>query len=182
MDPVLQSTLIKLGGPTLAVVFMLIAARRRGISNADLGLLRPHPAAMAGWIVAWVVWLAIGEIVIDTFGLDQAQPWPAYSTLVVVLRVLAIGVAGPVSEELLMRGFVLHLLRRIGMNVWLAIAIASISWAALHVQYGPGTIALIAVDGVLLGVARVAGGSLWIPIAMHVMGNLVSIYQSLSLP
>jgi hypothetical protein len=38
---------------------------------------------------------------------------------------------------------------------------------------------LIFADGLLFGAARVTGGSLWIPIATHMAGKLISIAQSL---
>jgi membrane protease YdiL (CAAX protease family) len=50
----------------------------------------------------------------------------------------------------------------------------------MHYAYGPGTLALIAVDGVVLGLARHRSGSLWVPAAMHALGNLISIGQSLT--
>ena len=54
--------------------------------------------------------------------------------------------------------------------------LVALGWAAFHVQYGIGTMALIATDGLLLGAARVSSGSLVTPVAMHAMGNLVSIW------
>lgn len=51
-------------------------------------------------------------------------------------------------------------------------------WAAAHYRYGWQTVALMTVDGLLLGAARVATGSLWIPFAMHAVANGLSVMQS----
>jgi membrane protease YdiL (CAAX protease family) len=39
---------------------------------------------------------------------------------------------------------------------------------------------MIFVDGIVLGLARHFSGSLYVPIAMHMLGNLFSIAQSLA--
>jgi len=51
----------------------------------------------------------------------------------------------------------------------------------MHYNYGLGMLILITVDGIILGFARYKSGSLWIPITMHALGNLISIGQSLKL-
>ncbi len=131
------------------------------------------------WIIVWIEWIAVTEFLIRTLDLDQAQPWPSYPIVIVILRVLAIGIAGPMAEELVMRGCVLHLLQRTLLGIYGAIAVISLGWAALHYSYGIGTMLLIVVDGVLFGTARVHSKSLWTPIAMHSLGNMISIGQSL---
>ena len=176
----LGSTLFKLAIPAAAILIVLLVTRLRGISwGDDLGLRRPKAATLGAWLVAWLGWIVVGEALIRTYGLDQAQPWPDYPPLIIVLRILAIGMDGPLAEEIVMRGIVWHRLHRILGNPHAAIGIVAILWAAMHYRYGPGTILLIVADGVLLGYARYRGGSLWIPILMHMLANLTSIGQSL---
>jgi membrane protease YdiL (CAAX protease family) len=147
----------------------------------DLGWRWPRPATLAIWLAAWAVWVAVGEYAIDLLGLDQAKPWPDYPLLIVALRVLAIGLLGPLAEELVMRGVLLHRLRATRLGVVGAIVLTAAGWAAMHIQYGAGSIGLIFLDGLILGTARVQSRSLLVPIAMHVAGNLFSIAQSLGL-
>lgn len=181
MDTLLRDTLIKAALPAAGIAIVLFVAARRGISRADdLGLRTPAPAALAGWLVLWLAWVAASELLIRQFGLDQAKAWPAYPPYIVALRILAIGVLGPFCEELVMRGLLLFQLRRFVRNVHAAILLVAVAWAAMHYSYGLGTVALIAGDGVLFGYARHRGGSLWIPMALHMVGNLISIGQSLS--
>ena len=79
-----------------------------------------------------------------------------------------------------MRGLVLHLLQRTCLGTHGAILVTAVGWGVLHYSYGAGTVALIVIDGALFGLARVYGRSLWLPVGMHALGNVVSIYQSLS--
>ena len=180
MDELLQSTLLKVAAPVFAIVVVLGISRLRGISwRDDLGLQKPKLGTALGWLGLWIVWMAASEVVIRFFGIEQPRAWPEYPPLIVALRIAAIGVLGPFAEEIVMRGGLLHRLQKTRVGVLGAIVIVAVIWAALHYRYEPGLVALIAADGILLGLARVYGGSLWLPIAMHTLANLISIYQSL---
>ncbi|QQR73474.1 MAG: CPBP family intramembrane metalloprotease [Holophagales bacterium] len=182
MDSLLRTTLLKLAVPAAAIAIALVVSRLRGISwRENLGFRIPSARATLGWLAIWAGWIAAGELLIRALDLDQAKAWPEYPPLVVGLRILAIGLVGPVAEELVMRGLVLDRLRRTALGAAGAIGVVAVFWALLHWSYGPGTLALIAADGILLGIARHRTGSLWVPIGMHVLGNLFSIGQSLGL-
>ena len=58
----------------------------------------------------------------------------------------------------------------------LVIAITALSWALLHYSYSWTVIAIIVVDGVLLGLARWKSGSVVTPILMHAAYNLYAIW------
>jgi membrane protease YdiL (CAAX protease family) len=73
----------------------------------------------------------------------------------------------------------LGVLRRTRLGIFGAIALTAALWAAIHMQYEPATLALIFIDGLVLGAARHYTRSLYLPIFMHVIGNLFSIWQSL---
>jgi membrane protease YdiL (CAAX protease family) len=179
VDPLLLSTLVKLAGPVVGIAALLAIVRWKGLSwRDDLGLATPRIAIGMSWLVVWIAWMAASEYVINTFHLDQAKPWPAYPPLIVALRVLAIGLAGPAAEELVMRGGLLGRLRRTRLGPVGAVVLVAAAWAAFHVSYEPSTIALIFLDGLVLGAARITSASVWVPLVMHAMGNLISIWQS----
>lgn len=177
---VLVSTLIKLVIPVGASAFILAVTRKRGVSwRDDLGLKAPQPGAAVGWLAGWLVWIAASEFAINQFGLEQAAPWPASAPFILVMRILAIGVAGPLLEELIARGVIFNLLRRTALGPIGAIVLIAAAWASTHYRYDVPTIALVGLDGVIFGLARYTSGSLWVPVTMHVVGNLISIAQSL---
>ena len=180
MDSLLVSTLAKLALPAAATLIALVVSRWKGVSwHDDLGLQRPKARMLVGGIGLWLAWVAASEVLIRVYGLDQAKAWPAYPAVILVLRVAAIGLVGPFAEELVMRGVLLDRLRRTVLGPVGAIVLTAIGWAGMHYAYGPGTLALVAADGVILGFAREKSGSLWVPVAMHALGNLISIGQSL---
>jgi membrane protease YdiL (CAAX protease family) len=181
-DALLRATLLKVATPALAIVIALVVSRVRGISWRDaIGFRAPTAASVVLWLGVWIAWTAIGEILIGALGLDQAQPWPPYPALIVGLRVLAIGLLGPAAEEIVMRGLLWSRLRLTPLGPFGALLAVAVLWSSLHVQYGAGTVALIAGDGVVLGLARMQSGSIWLPVAMHAIGNLVSIAQSMGM-
>jgi len=182
MDSLLASTLLKLAIPVGFGALALFLSAKRGMSlRDDIGFCRPRALAIVGWIGFWLVWIVASEWIINNFGLEQAKPWPNYPFLILAIRVVAIGLAGPLAEELVMRGVIFFRLRKTSLGPYGAILVTAIFWAAMHYSYGIETLALVALDGVILGLARYKSGSLWIPIAMHVIGNLISIAQSLSM-
>jgi membrane protease YdiL (CAAX protease family) len=181
MSDLLLSTLAKVLLPAAGIVAMLFAARRRKISFADdLGLKAPKLGVAALCIALWILLIAIEEHFSGSIEDTHAKRWPDYPALIIVLRVLAIGFIGPIAEELAFRGLLMAALRRMRVGVPWAILLAAALWSIIHLQYSPLLLALIVVDGIALGSARYFSGSLYVPIAMHIVGNLFSIYQSLA--
>ena len=181
MDRELVSTLLKVALPLVAIIAVLASSRARGISpTEDLRLVWPKPSTTLVWIVAWIAWVAIGEVATRAFGLAQAQPWIGYSPLVVVLRVAALGVLGPAAEEIVMRGLVFFRLSRTRLGPTGAIGLTAAAWALMHIQYDAKSMLLVFLDGLVLGLARHRARSTYLPIVLHSLGNLFSIWQSLS--
>lgn len=180
MGPDLQSTLLKLALPAGIVALVLVVAKKRGIRwGEDLRLTWPQPSHLILWMALWVGWVALGELAIRVFDMPQPAPWKAYGPLVLVLRVVAIGVLGPASEELLMRGLLFFRLSRTRLGPTGAIVICAAAWAAMHFGYDWKTITMILLDGIVLGIGRQHTCSVTTPILLHASGNLFSIWQSL---
>jgi len=172
---------LKLALPIATIAIVLIVARKRGISWRDgLGLRPPRWGAAALWLAAWGLWLAFVEFAAPFLGLEQPEPWPSYPLATVLARIAAIGVLGPAAEELLMRGLILDRLRRTVVGTPLAILLVALAWAGMHFSYGAAALGLITLDGIWLGWARCKTNSVWVPVFMHVSGNLLSIWQSLT--
>lgn len=178
----LGPTLLKLAVPLVVSAFVLWMARRRGWSwRDDLALRWPAPKTLALWIGLWAAWVALGEFAIGALGMGAPTPWPALPPLIIALRIAAIGLAGPIAEELVVRGLVYFRLRATRLGVVGAIIVCAAGWAAMHVQYEWRTIAMIFADGLFLGAAREKSRSTFVPIVLHVLANLYSIGQSLGL-
>lgn len=177
----LSTNLLKLLLPLVAIAVMLLVARKRGVSRqTDLGLIWPRPIWAVIWLGAWIILIAVEELISPWIGMPAAKPWAAFPWYLMVVRIAAIGIVGPIAEELAFRGMLLQALRKTRLQTWLAVAIVAAVWSTIHLQYEPLILAMIFIDGLVLGAARVQTRSLWVPIAMHIVGNLFSIYQSVS--
>lgn len=99
----------------------------------------------------------------------------AYQTAhVVPLLWLAIVFAAPLAEELFFRGFLFEGIRYTHLGAIGAVAITSLLWAVIHLQYGPYEITTVFILGLILGIARLITGSIYTPIAMHAVVNFVA--------
>jgi len=180
MSNLLVETLSKALLPGIAIVAVLLVAKRRKLSlRDDIGLRAPRLWFAVVFLLAWLGLIALEEYVTSGMSGTEIKVWPSYPPLILVLRILAIGFLGPVVEELVFRGLLMRVLSNTRVGMAGAILITAALWSAIHVQYAPILLAIIFVDGITLGLARHFAKSLYVPIAMHVLGNLLSIYQSL---
>lgn len=181
MNDSLAPTLLKVLLPAIGIAAMLFAAKRRGMSlTDDIGLRKPLWIPAGSFLALWVVLIAIEEWATAALGGAENKVWPDYPAMIVALRILAIGVLGPIAEELAVRGLLMAWLSRTRLGVYGAIAVSAAAWSAVHAQYQPMIMSIIFIDGLALGLARHFSRSIYVPIAMHVIGNLFSIWQSLA--
>ena len=180
MDPQLLSALGKVALPLVAMALVIgLWSRRSPAWREDLGWVAPAARDLVGWVLLWIAWGIATELALTMLHWQHIVPWPPSSTLVRVVRIAALAVLGPIAEELVMRGLILHRLRQTALGTVGAVALVAALWAAMHYRYPPSTIAVVFLDGLVLGAARVKGRSLWIPIAMHIVGNSYAIWQSM---
>jgi membrane protease YdiL (CAAX protease family) len=87
---------------------------------------------------------------------------------------VALVIATPVFEELLFRGFVFAGIQASPLGRAGAVLITALAWTWIHYEFDPLEFAMIFIIGATLGIARLRTGSLLIPIAMHMLYNLIS--------
>lgn len=106
----------------------------------------------------------------DGFTLDayRTVTWP-------VLLWIAVAVFAPVFEEGFFRGFLFVGFKNSRLGAVGAIALTSIAWALLHIQYSIFGIATIFILGVALGIMRLKTKSLWITIILHSLWNIAAL-------
>ncbi len=91
---------------------------------------------------------------------------------------VAVIIGAPFFEEFLFRGFLFEGLRHSfskitnsAVGTTLTVLITSGIWAVIHMQYGWLEIFSIFIIGIAFAIARLKTGSLYVPIAMHMMMN-----------
>ena len=167
---------------TLSFVFVKL---RRGMTIRDYFGLR-----WIGWrrLAMWCVVLGVYLLVFAILGFVIDRPFiedfrlnvysTVYSTTFAkALLWFALILVAPLQEEVLFRGFVFKGFRHSWVGAVGAIVLPSLVWAALHVQYDLFDISAIFVGGLLMGYARLRTDSIYPPLMMHALMNLIATIE-----
>jgi membrane protease YdiL (CAAX protease family) len=158
------------GGISLVVLF-----RTRNVPREGLGIVCPSLLLSALLVLVYLGWMFASDAAIHWRGPWDWRPWLVAPLAASAMRVLAVGILGPIAEELVFRGWFFGLLqKRVGPA--LTIAVTAVGWALLHYTYTWAVIAVIVVDGLLLGLARLKTRSVFPPMVMHALYNLYAIW------
>ena len=90
----------------------------------------------------------------------------------------ALVIAAPLYEELLFRGFLFKGIARSRLGGWMALAITTAGWAALHTQYRGFQIVPIVINGLYYGWARWKTGSTGLAVLLHAITNAVVVGEA----
>ena len=149
--------------------------------RTDIGFQRPPLRAAILYGSVFVLLMAVHEGFNHWFGGDAPpSDWRLrYDGAALLVRVVFASTIYPLAEELFFRGFLLALIGR-KAGVAIAVVATTVLFTALHSLSGPSFGALqILADGVFFAVARVRTGSLYVPMACHVVGNSLAVAQRL---
>jgi membrane protease YdiL (CAAX protease family) len=89
----------------------------------------------------------------------------------------ALVVAAPLSEEIFFRGFLFKGIENSRIGPTGALIITSLFWSVAHTQYDAYGMVSLFVGGLLLGWARLKSNSIYIPVAMHALMNLIGTIE-----
>jgi hypothetical protein len=91
---------------------------------------------------------------------------------------VAVVVCAPWGEEIFFRGFLFKGWLHTSLGGWGTVVLTSLIWAAIHTHYDLYAITTVFAAGLLLGYARLRTGSLYPPILMHTLMNVVAMVQT----
>jgi len=94
------------------------------------------------------------------------------------LAVVAFAVVAPFTEELLARGFLYRGWSESFLRVPGAIALSSLVWTAMHVQYDLFFLGEVFSIGLVLGYMRYRSQSIWLTTLLHGLNNLAALVQT----
>lgn len=172
MDPI-QSAALKVALASAAIAILVV--RTRKVPRDELGILAPPPWASLLFVAAYLAWMFASDAVLHWRGPWDWRPWIEAPLAASAMRVLAVGILGPIAEELIFRGWFFGILeKRVGAA--LTIIATAVGWALLHYGYSFAVIGVIIVDGLILGLARLRTRSVFPPIVMHALYNLYAIW------
>jgi membrane protease YdiL (CAAX protease family) len=178
-------SLIIVSSTPVQLALLALFAGARSASAADyLGLVWPRRSEVmfgAAAIVALIVigdglsWL-IGHNIVTEFQSDFYRTAGEAGWL--PLLWFAVVVVTPIGEETLFRGFLFRGWLHKPDDAWLVIAVTSLLWAIMHVQYDWYIIGQVFVSGLFLGWLRWVTGSTIQTILLHGLINFEGMLES----
>jgi membrane protease YdiL (CAAX protease family) len=186
-DGVVVTIFIALSNPvTIGVLAIAIRLARSDLSDY-FALKWPAAHDLAFGIAALVVLIAASDALLYLSGreLVTAFQLQSYTTAAAAgwlpaMLAAAIMIA-PAGEEAMFRGFLFRGWVRSPRSVWPGIAVISILWAMLHIQYDWTGVLQIFVVGLFLGWMRWRSGSLVLTFLLHALFNLEGTLETLAL-
>lgn len=159
------------------VPFVWVLTRMRTSAVADyLALGWPHIRQAVVGVIAFVCFQAALSVLSRQLLSSHDANYlinfvsSARAAHAIPLLVGAVVVAGPLSEELVFRGFLYRTLElRFGDIA--AMIVTALGWAALHIQYSLVGVTIVFAFGLFLGAMRRYSGSLYLTMAMHALWN-----------
>ena len=173
--------LCSMGGMFLAVpVAFGVAKLKRGSLLKDYFALNGFTWKTLGfWLLVFIVLQFATGFLIEALGAEDIPNFMMnleYPTLMNKVSLLvAVMVAAPVVEEVVFRGFLLKGFANSFMGIHGAVLVTSALWAVIHMQYEIAYLIAIFVIGLVFGYARIRTNSLFIPMIMHSLMNLLAI-------
>ena len=176
------AALVRLAAELLAVLALCLALRSKGASlREEFALVPVRRAALAGWVGAFALLVALEALLGPLLGFPAGRPWESpYGATELGMLLVATVLVAPVAEELIFRGAVFSRLARTGLEASGAIAVTAAIFAILHLQYGSWAVAIILVDGLFYGLARAKTGSVVVPLVCHLLGNSFAAWGRLA--
>jgi uncharacterized protein len=175
-----------LGAYSLMLGGLVWFLRSRRIGWRDLGLTRARPVDFGLAAVAFIVYMAatvmltaVVSQLVPALDIDQRQVTGFENAAgpALVLVFVALVIVAPITEEVMMRGFLFGSLRQ-RWPFWLSTGAVSVLFAALHLgggEEGAGPLWIAAIDTFMLSLVlcylREKTGRLWASITLHMLKN-----------
>ncbi|MEA2943693.1 MAG: protease family protein [Bradyrhizobium sp.] len=151
-----------------------LALRRASWRDLLLGIV-----ALIVLVVSWdLMSRIVGREISPGFMVDVLISAQADGAL--WLLVVAFAVAAPITEELMVRGFLYRGWTESALGPVGAIVLSSLVWTAMHAQYYDWFLfSEVMSIGLLLGYMRYRSNSTWLTIIMHGINNFAATLQSI---
>jgi len=161
------------------------AALRRGCAIREYLALRGVPVrTLARWLGLTLAMVAVLDTLSFLLGRPIVPPWVAAvheraSPPALAALWLALAVPTPAFEEIFFRGFLLEGWRASRLGAAGAVALSSLVFAMVHLQYDAYGVLQVFAIGLLLAVARLRTGSVVLSAALHGLLNTVATLEAL---
>jgi HAD superfamily hydrolase (TIGR01509 family) len=160
----------------------LFAHLRKGTPvNEYLGFRPASVKATVAWTLALLALVGVSDLLTVRLGKPLVPEFmqSAYRTAhFVPLLWVALLFAAPLTEETLFRGFLFTGIQYSKLGAAGAVTLTSLVWALIHLQYDSYGVATVFVTGLLLGLARLFTGSIYLTIFLHFLMNFIASVET----
>jgi membrane protease YdiL (CAAX protease family) len=165
----------------IILILLILVITGQGVSSIGLapskmvsGLRRGLVWSLGFGIIAFLVFVVLYLSGVNALIFVQARVPTKLGTIILFFFVG--GILGPIAEEIFFRGLLYGFFRRWG--VILAVALSTLLFVGVHPVFH-GILVPQVVGGIVFAVAYEVGGSLLVPITIHVLGNMAIFTLSL---
>ena len=127
------------------------------------------------WMGVLLLLLIFEGFALEAMGVEQTPNFMLNieypNRLSIYLLLFSVMFMAPLIEEVVFRGFLLKGFSKTFMGAEGAVALTSLLWAVMHLQYEFAYVAVIFMIGLVFGYARIKTGSLFVPMTMHMVMN-----------
>jgi uncharacterized protein len=142
---------------------------KQGLIAGLLGLVM---LGMSSWIIE--ILYMISPSIVDNY-IESISGITFQANFFVIFIIFA--VMAPLFEEVLMRGVLFRVFEPTALSMGLIIILSGILFGAFHMNIVQGLFA--GIGGILIAYAFYVSGSIWVPIIIHAVNNLVSVFFEL---
>ncbi len=111
----------------------------------------------------------VTEFMVDTYTTAYFVPFLWFALIIVA----------PLTEEIFFRGFLFKGIEHSRIGAAGAVVITSLLWSVMHIQYDIYGITNLFISGLLLGLARVKSNSIYPPVVMHILQNIIATVETI---
>ena len=141
-----------------------------------VGLVRFNLRHLYVWVLILGVYLGLERIAVELLQVDIGEFMQKMVGQRDPFLILTIVVWAPLTEELLFRGYLFEVWRRSRLGLWGTLIFTSSLFALMHSgQYGVASLVFMFCFSFLMGATREQSGSVWLPIILHSLANLMSV-------
>ncbi len=163
------------------LILLAIKLKNNASFSHYLGLKTPSFSDTKNWLIILVFFIIISDVITNLLGKpivpdvvvsaynNTNNKWAFFAVIII---------AAPIFEELFFRGFFLSGLKNSFVKPSGAIIISAAIWAAIHIQYDLYTIFIIFILGIILGIAYLKTGSLFLVMVLHTTVNIIASIQT----
>ncbi len=163
-------------GTLIAVIILLFLIKRNGFSFDRIGFRKNLKITSIIYAILGVVIIYLISIIVEAIMKVSYEPIKFNSILDIGLMTIS-PLIGAICEEIMFRGYILTALLENMKNKLLAIIIANLIFASIHIYFGIAGIVFAFFAGLVFSFIYLKTNSIYPSIITHSIYNLIAVFN-----